>query len=174
MALRIERLSSDTNGRADSVRELIALLRDAVDDGASVGFLAPFDEALADTYWNERLREAGLGKRVILAAFEDDTIVGSVQLVFAAQQNGRHRAEVQRLIVRRDCRKRGIAARLMARLDDVARENGRTLLVLNTRSDDGPEAYYQRLGYSSAGRIPDFACNPDGTFNTTTIMWRRL
>jgi GNAT superfamily N-acetyltransferase len=152
----------------------VLLLRDAVDDGASVGFLSPLDSGLAETYWDERLHEAARGKRVILAAYDEDTIVGSVQLVLAPQPNGRHRAEVQRLIVRRDHRHQGIASLLMKRLEDVARENGRILLVLNTRSDDAPEAFYQRLGYSSAGRIPDFARNPDGSFNTTTIMWRRL
>lgn len=174
MPVRFERLLPDANGRARALRDLIVLLRDAVDDGASVGFMAPLDENLAQAYWLERLREASNGRRVILAAYDDDTIVGSVQLVFAAQQNGQHRAEVQRLIVHRDHRQQGIATRLMEQLEDVAREHGCQLLVLNTRSDDAPERFYRRLGYTSAGRIPDFARNPDGTFNTTTIMWRRL
>ena len=53
-------------------------------------------------------------------------------------------------------------------------ERGRTLLVLNTRTGDPPEDLYRRLGYALVGHVPEFARNPDGTFNTTSLMYKRL
>jgi ribosomal protein S18 acetylase RimI-like enzyme len=172
--VRITTLPLATGDRHAALPDLVHLLREAVEDGASVGFLHPLDDEAAQGYWIDRLREARDGRRLALAAWDDEVLVGSVQLAFAAQPNGRHRAEVQRLLVRRGWRHRGIATALMTALEEMARAHGRTLLVLNTRSDDGPERLYERLGYAAAGRIPDFARNPDGSFNTTTIMWRRL
>jgi ribosomal protein S18 acetylase RimI-like enzyme len=162
------------DGGEEALSDLVRLLREAVEDGASVGFLHPLDASTARSYWMERLTEASRGHRVVLTAIHDARIIGSVQLAFPSQPNGRHRAEVQRLIVRRDYRKQGIGSMLMLHAETAARARGRWLLVLNTRADDAPERLYERLGYIRSGRIPDFARNPDGSLNTTTIMWRRL
>jgi ribosomal protein S18 acetylase RimI-like enzyme len=169
--VEIEELSSAGEG---DVSDLVALLRDGVESGASSGFLAPLDEALAAGYWRERIAESASGRRALLVARERGRIVGSVQLLFAAQQNGRHRAEVQRLVVLRSARGRGIGTALMDRLEALARSRGVALVTLNTRAGDPPEALYLRLGYTIVGPIPDFAQNPDGSLNTTSIMYKLL
>jgi ribosomal protein S18 acetylase RimI-like enzyme len=153
---------------------LVGLLADAVADGASVGFLAPLDPALAAGYWAERLAEADAGRRVVLVARDAGRVVGAVQVALATDPNGAHRAEVQRLLVLRSHRGRGVGTALMRAAEAEAAARGRTLLVLNTRSGGPPEALYARLGYERAGVIPGFARNPDGTFNDTTVMYRRL
>lgn len=176
-------MSVDDDLQIDEVRfderegllaDLIDLLRDAVESGASVGFLAPLGTEQAERYWNERFDEVAVRKRILVAARWRGRVVGSVQLALAAQPNGAHRAEVQRLLVLREQWRRGIGTALMRRLEAAARGRGRTLLVLNTRAGDPPERLYRRLGYRDVGRIPDFARNPDGTFNTTSIMYRHL
>jgi acetyltransferase len=153
---------------------LVALLVEAVDDGASVGFLGPLSSDAAEAYWRERSSDVARGSRVLIVARRGDEVLGTVQLAFAAQENGAHRAEVQRLLVRRASRRAGLGTALMRELERVALERGRTLLFLNTRTGDPPEALYYRLGYSLVGYIPRFARNPDGTFNTTSIMFRHL
>jgi len=168
----IVRLDAD-DVEAD-LQSLVDLLADAVDDGASVGFLGPLDRATAEAYWRRRADEVGRGSRLLLAARDGTRVVGSVQLAFAEQQNGSHRAEVQRLVVHRDARRRGVGRALMLGLEREAREAGRTLLMLNTRAGDPPEALYLGLGYTLVGTVPDYARNPDGTFNTTSIMYRLL
>ncbi len=162
------------SARSAAMADLIVLLQDAVDGGASVGFLGPLAAVSAERYWHERLDEAAAGTRVILAARSQGRIVGSVQLAFASQENGRHRAELQRLIVLRAAQRRGIGRALVRRAETAARELGRTLLLLNTRAGDPPEALYRRLGYTVVGTVPAFARNPDGSMNTTTIMYRHL
>lgn len=160
--------------RDTALNDLIILLQDAVASGASVGFLAPLSRELAEEYWRERIDEVAGNKRVILVARSEGSIVGSVQLAFASQQNGAHRGEVQRLIVLRAYQQRGLGSALMVELEAAAKARGRTLLFLNTRTGDPPEALYRRLGYTLVGTIPKFAQNPDGSFNTTSIMYRLL
>ncbi|HEX3148593.1 MAG TPA: GNAT family N-acetyltransferase [Gemmataceae bacterium] len=158
----------------DELRGLMALLDDAVQDGASVGFLAPLDRTMGEDYWRDRCREVAQGRRMILLAREQARMVGSVQLAFAGQQNGAHRAEIERLLVARSARRRGIGTALMRAAEAAAIEQGRTLLILNTRTGDPAHALYLRLGYQEAGTIPKFARNPDGTWNTTSILFKHL
>lgn len=158
----------------DSMEELVDLLEDAVVDGASVGFILPFDRELGREYWRESFRQAVAGLKAIFVAKLEGRIVGTVILAYPAQQNGACRAEVQRLLVLRSARRRGIGSKLMAALEAAAVEDGRVLLFLNTRTGDPPEELYRRLGYQTVGTIPDFAFNPDGSLNTTTIMYRRI
>ena len=92
----------------------MALLQDAVDHGASVGFLAPLDNGPAWDYWlgvMDRL-ESGL---ICWVALDGQTIVGTVQLDPCTKQNGRHRGEVCKLLTLSSYRRRGVAALLMQR-----------------------------------------------------------
>lgn len=152
----------------------VALLLDAVDSGASVGFVPPLETAAARTYWNGVRTALGGGNRILLAAVERDGVLGSVQLDLAAQPNGRHRAEVMKLMVHRAARRRGIGRALMAALEDAARRAGRSLLVLDTRVGDSAEQLYLGLGYVRAGVIPRYALSATGTLDATVYMYREL
>jgi len=93
---------------------LVAILRDAVDDGASVGFLPPLGEAEAAEYWRDVGTAVAEGSRVLLVArVADRGLVGTVQPDLAMRPNGRHRAEVAKLMVHRAARRRGLARALM-------------------------------------------------------------
>jgi acetyltransferase len=78
--------------------QLIVLLQDAVDSGASVGFIAPLADIDAYHYWMKAFVQLTLKGRIILATVHDSTIVGSVQLELASMPNASHRAEVQKLL----------------------------------------------------------------------------
>jgi acetyltransferase len=103
----IQRLQVDY--AAKSVPRLVALSRDAVDSGTSMGFLAPLSYADACQYWTEVFFEVGQRRRIVLAAVQQDQVVGSVQLALGTMPNALHRAEVQKLLVRRSHRRRGLA-----------------------------------------------------------------
>jgi len=153
--------------------ELIELLRVVVDGGASVNFIAPLDEATAKAYWSEVERQLEAGGRIVLGAFEQGRLVGSVQLVPAPQPNDRHRAEVQKLLVHPAARGRGTGRALMAAIEQAAREAGRTLLVLDTERGSVAEGLYERIGYLRAGVIPRFAMNFDGSALIDTVVFYR-
>lgn len=155
--------------------QLVALLRDVVNAGAAVGFLPPVSETEALTYWTDVLAELDTPKRILIVAQDDDgSVLGSVQLELAQRTNGRHRAEVQKMMVHNRARRQGVGRALMDAVEAAARDRGRALLVLDTRAGDAGEALYRAHGYTEAGRIPDYAYNEDGSLHTTVIFYKSI
>jgi len=154
--------------------DLVELLRDAVDGGASVSFWPPLSEDEARGYWLKVLDELRAGTRCMLIARKDDAVVGTVQLKLATVPNGRHRAEVEKLLVLRSARRQGIARALLVALEDVARAAGRRLLVLDTRRGDAAETLYHAHGYTELGVIPRATQRADGTLEDTVFFYRWL
>jgi acetyltransferase len=169
-----EIIALDTDAARQSRSELVALLQDAVAGGASIGFLPPLAADEAAAYWDGVLADLAAGKRVLIAAMEQGRVIGSAQLELAGRANASHRAEVQRLIVHRDARRRGIGRALMAALEEHARRIGRTLLVLDTREGDPSEALYEQCGYTRVGAIPRYARSASGTLDGTVYFYRHL
>lgn len=170
--LTIERLAA-----ADFERYragLTALLLDAVGHGASVGFLADLDQAEANTYFDQVLAGLSDGSLLLWVAVEDDRVLGSVQLGLCQKRNGLNRAEVQKLLVLASAQRRGIARALMQRLEGAAAELPRGLLYLDTEAGSDAEPFYQALGYTSIGGLPDYACGPDGTYRANAIYYKTL
>jgi acetyltransferase len=153
---------------------LVTLLEDAVNHGASVGFLRPLEPALAEAYWRDVAGTVAAGSRILLAAREAGEVVGSVQLDLSAKQNGRHRAEVQKLLVLARCRRRGIARDLMQEIEAQARQAGRTLLVLDTESGSDAVPFYESQGWERCGSIPDFALSADGVPTANIFYFKRV
>jgi len=168
----IERLTAETAQAA--LAELVRLLQDAVDSGASIGFLPPLDGDTARSYWIEMIAELAGNMRVLIAARESGQIVGAIQLALATKQNALHRAEVQKLMVDTRFRNQRIGRTLLTAAEDAARDTGRTLLVLDTRQGDVAERLYLRQGYTRAGSIPQYARSADGTLDTTVFFYRLL
>jgi acetyltransferase len=154
--------------------ELINLLQNTVDGGASVGFLPPLSTELAEAYWRESIEEVASGSRILMVAREADALYGSVQLALATKQNGLHRAEVQKLIVNTEWRGRGIARALMEAVEAEARGAGRTLLVLDTEQGSAAVGLYEKQGYTRAGVIPQFALNAEGSLINTVVFFKLL
>jgi ribosomal protein S18 acetylase RimI-like enzyme len=168
----IERVSSEEGSAL--LPYLIHLLQDAVASGASVGFLAPLSAEEAQNYWSTVFEEIAQDTCVLLVAREAGQIVGSVQLALAMKPNAQHRAEVQKLFVLSSQRRRGIGRALMQRVEQVARDAGRTLLVLDTRQGDSAEQLYRTLGYCEVGTIPAYARSVSGTLDGTVIFYKNL
>ena len=156
------------------VEQLSDVLIDCVEGGASVSFMLPMTRAKAEGYWRHAAASAARGERVLLAAFDDDdTIVGTVQVVWAQQENQPHRGDLAKMLVHRRARRRGIGEALLAEAEDAARDAGKALLVLDTASGDA-ERLYARRGWQRCGEIPNYALWPDGTPCATTIFFKRL
>jgi acetyltransferase len=172
VTVTIHRFSARRMG--DWRKPLVELLRDAVEGGASVGFLAPLapEEALA--YWRGVEDELAKGHRELLVAERDGKVVGAVQLELAEQPNARHRAGVAQLLVHSQAQRQGIARALMREAEELARGHGRMLLVLDTRAGDAAEQLYLRLGYVRAGAIPGYVRSGAGRLEATVVFYRQL
>jgi len=154
------------------VSGLADVLVDCVHGGASVGFLAPLSVKQAREWWT-----AALTSRDTLtwaARADDGAVLGCVRLQLGTPANGRHRAEVSKLLVHRRARGAGIATTLMGHAEAEAARRRRTLLLLDTQTGSPAERLYARHGWSVVGIIDDYAALPDGRLAATTIMTKRL
>jgi GNAT superfamily N-acetyltransferase len=151
---------------------LADVMLDCVAGGASIGFMADSSRDEAVAFWRAQA-EAGDG-RAILAAEDDDGILGVVQVIPAWQPNQPHRADVAKMLVHRRARRRGVGEALMRAAEAAAREMGRTLLVLDTVTGEAGERLYARCGFTRVGVIPDYALFPDGRPCATTVFFKAL
>jgi GNAT superfamily N-acetyltransferase len=175
MRVSVEAVTAD--GITGIQAALVRLLQDAVDSGASIGFLPPLGDAAAAAYWATVADAVRDGSRVLLVAEAPGTATGptgAVQLDLAMRANSRHRAEVAKLIVHRSVRRRGIGRALMTAVEAEARRLGRSTLHLDTREGDPSERLYRGLGWERAGAIPRWARSADGMLHTTVFYYRLL
>lgn len=153
---------------------LCDVLIDCVEGGASVNFMWPMTRAKAECYWRKVADSLARGERALVIA-EDDAgeIMGTAQAVWAEAENQPHRADISKMLVRRNARRHGVGALVLAAAERAARDAGRTLLVLDTASPEA-ERMYERGGWRRVGTVPKFALLPDGPFCHTVFFYKDL
>jgi ribosomal protein S18 acetylase RimI-like enzyme len=154
----------------EHVDELSELLIQVVEDGASIGFLPPLNSTDSVEYWNN-IKSPEV---VLFVAKINNKIVGSVQLHLCTKQNGGHRAEIAKLMTHPNYRRNGIGRSLMEKAEERSKQEGRTLLVLDTREGDPSNHLYTSIGYIQAGRIPNYAISANGELHATILYYKSL
>lgn len=110
-------------------------------------------------HWKERRGRDGalLGGEFWVLEDEAGRIAASAALDFPERcgETGRPVAELHRLYVRPDCRRRGIAARLVAHVEAAARNETAIRIILwsDTRFEDA-HRLYENLGYKRLAGEP--------------------
>lgn len=134
MTIEILRTDSDNADFRELVRLLDAEL--AVRDGAEHSFYAQYNKI-------DKIRE-------VVVAYENERAVGCG----AFKEYSRGTAEIKRMYVREENRSRGVAGRVLAELENWAKEHGFSECILETGLKQ-PEAVrlYQKSGYET---IPNY------------------
>jgi GNAT superfamily N-acetyltransferase len=166
----IRRLLTVTDQQGHALAELLI---DCVDGGASVSFMHPLPMTKAVEFWRRVADAVVRGERALLVAEDASGVVGTVQLVLDQPENQPHRADLSKMPVHRRARRQGLGAALLHAAENLARECGKTLLVLDTASSDA-ERLYARLGWQKCGVIPGYALLPHGGLCATTYFYREL
>lgn len=164
----------DAAGAASVEGGLAALLRDCVAEGAALEFLPPMELAAARAYWKAKAREVALGERVLLVAWVDGVLAGTVMVRLESSPDQPHGAHVQKLMVRPELRRRGVARRLMLAAEEAVVAAGRSLVTLGARGGDPAEGMYRALGWSECGRIAGYTVNAAGGFDDAVFFVKRL
>ena len=167
----LRRLQSVTDAQ---ITELANVLVDCVEGDASVSFMHPLSRDHAQAFWRGVAQGVAAGERALLVAEDDQGICGTVQLVLAQPENQPHRADLAKMLVHRRVRRQGLGEALMRAAESMARDCGKTLLVLDTVTGDSGERLYQRLGWQRVGVIPGYALLPRGGLVGTTVFYREL
>lgn len=171
--VNVRRLSASE--AAASVEALADVLLDCVEGGASVSFMWPLPREKAVAFWRGVAAGVAREERVLLVAEDGEgQLIGTVQLVLAMPDNQPHRGDVAKMLVHRKARRRGVAQRLMEAIDDEARKEGKTVLVLDTVTGSDAERLYARAGWQRVGEIPKYALLPTGEFCGTTVFYKHL
>jgi len=168
--VRVRRLFEVSEAQA---RALAEVLIDCVEGGASVSFMHPLPLPKALAFWQGVAAGVTQGERALLVAEDAESIVGTVQLVLDQPENQPHRADLSKMLVLRRARRAGVGAALLLAVERTARECGKSLLVLDTASDEAARLY-ARLGWAHCGTVPGYALLPHGGFCDTHFFYRQL
>ncbi|MFX3632855.1 MAG: N-acetyltransferase family protein [Candidatus Pristimantibacillus sp.] len=154
----------------DYIEDLADLLVQVVEDGASIGFLPPLLHHEALDYWDNLLNP----DIRLWIAVQHERVVGTVQLHLCDKPNGKHRAEIAKLMTRPQHRRTGIGRALMSKAEVAAGSEGRSLLLLDTREGDSSNLLYRSIGYQQAGTIPSYARSANGNLDATVLYYKLL
>lgn len=155
------------------LRGLSDVLIDCVEGGASVSFMLPMTRDKAHAFWSKAADGVARGDRIVFAAEDAGEIVGTVQVLLDQPENQPHRADISKMLVHRRARRLGVGAALLTAAEEGALRAGKTVLVLDTASDEA-ERLYRRQGWQYCGQIPNYALMPDGAFCATHIFYKML
>ncbi|CAJ0814136.1 MULTISPECIES: GNAT family N-acetyltransferase [Ralstonia] len=163
------------NEASACISALADVLVDCVEGGASVSFMWPLSHDKAQAFWRNVAEGVARHERALLIAEDaNGAVLGTVQLVLAQPENQPHRADVAKMLVHRRARRQGVAQRLMAAVEEAARAEGKTVLVLDTVTGGDAERLYARAGWQRVGTVPNYALMPDGAFCGTTFFCKQL
>lgn len=154
----------------ENIQELTELLRQVVDEGASIGFLPPMTKKDAIEYWKTTLQP----NVIIFVAKINNKIAGSVQLHLYSKQNGKHRAEIGKLMTHPNFRRNGIGRSLMQKAEERAKQENCSLLLLDTREDDPSNKLYTSLHFIESGKIPQYARSANGELHATVLYYKLI
>ncbi len=164
----------DAAGITERLGNLAVILMDAVAHGASVNFMAGITEEEAAAFWRSQRPGVADGSKRLLVAEDGGRLLGTLLLTLAHQPNALHRAEVGKMLVLSSARRRGVGRRLLVAAEDMAREAGRTLLMLDTETGSAGDSLYRSCGWTECGRVPDHSFRPDGRLAETTLFYKAL
>lgn len=153
---------------------LADVLIDCVEGGASVSFMHPLTRGRAVAFWRRVAEGVAAGERALLVAEDAAGVCGTVQLVLAQPENQPHRADLAKMLVHRRVRRQGLGAALLRAAEAMARDCGKSLLVLDAVTGGDAERLYERLGWHRVGVIPGYALLPRGGLCATTVFYRNV
>src|ERR1700730_6774635 len=77
---------------------LSEILIEAVASGGYVRLLHSLVQQTADQFWRESLAAADRGDRIVLGAFDGESLIGTVTLLLSLPPNQPHRAEIAKMM----------------------------------------------------------------------------
>ena len=88
---------------------LADILVETVAAGGSVHFMHPLAFEDARGFWEKALAAAARGERIVLGAYDGETLISTVSLLLDTPPNQQHRAEIGKMMTHQRHRGRGAA-----------------------------------------------------------------
>ncbi|MCS6891897.1 MAG: GNAT family N-acetyltransferase [Rhodovarius sp.] len=164
----------DAAAAQSAERRLSEILIACVEEGAGLGFLRPLSREKARAHWRRIAAEVATGQRLLLVAWAEGVLAGSISLHLALPEDRPHAAVVELLLVDPALRRRRIGEALIRRAEQAADRLGRRLLLAETREGSSAQRLLLRLGYREGGRIPGLSLDETGLAHDAALLWRRV
>ena len=123
-----------------------------------VSAVAALEKCCFSDPWSEKSVAGELSNDLSLwlVAVEGEDVAG-----YVGSQTVLGETDMMNVAVSPDCRRRGIAERLITALVENLREQGSHCLTLEVRASNAPAiGLYEKLGFSQVGRRPNYYRNP--------------
>ncbi|MGN6299594.1 MAG: GNAT family N-acetyltransferase [Angustibacter sp.] len=152
---------------------VVALLRQAVRDGAALGWVVPPPEdEVRELLRSVRAAESA-GDAAVALELRGDEVVGFGYWRRYARPTHHPQADLERLVVAPSSRRRGLGRRLLQQLVARADALGVETLTLDVRGDNaGAIALYESAGFRRYGTLSDFVAFGDRRWDKV-LMARR-
>ena len=164
----------DAPAAASAEPLLGAILAEAVSAGCALGFHAPLDAHRARTLFRDVTKAVATGQRLLLLAWRDGLIIGSVDLDFARAETELNLARVERLMVATDQSDEAVERELVAAAERAAERSNRRLLVASVRAEGLAERVLLGAGWTRLGSIPGSMTDAAGAVSDVAVWWRAL
>ena len=164
----------DAAGAATAERRLAAIVTACVGAGDANPLSVPIEASLVEAYWRSVSGLVAQGSRLLLAAWDDGDLVGSVQLDVGTPEYERHRAEVIALFVDPAAQGAPVMNALLRHAETSARLAGRRLLTLGVRAGSASEDACRADGYREGGRIPGYERSAQGGPEDRITFWKAI
>ncbi len=142
--------------------EVVRLVREVMAEGAALGWSGVPTPEQATAWWAELGAEVAAGRAGVSAAYDGDELVGLGEwrrIPLGPQQQN---ADLEKLLVGRARRGRGIGVALVEDLLGQARAARVETVTLQCRGNNhGAIRLYERLGFHEYGRLSDFVAAGD-------------
>lgn len=92
----------------------------------------------------------------IITAYEDKKLVGTLELNYVAGV-----MHIEEIIVAFSHHKKGIGTLLMKQAEEVAKKEKLHKIFLETGKTWGVSTFYEKLGYTQTGELPNHHCGQD-------------
>jgi ribosomal protein S18 acetylase RimI-like enzyme len=137
--------------------QVVRLVQSVMGQGAALGWSGVPTREAAVAWWRQLMDDAAAGRAAVSAAYDGDELVGLGQWRRHPLGPQAHNADLEKMFVRDSVRGTGAGAQLMEHLLAQARSAGVEQMTLECRGNNhGAIRFYQRLGFTEYGRLPDF------------------
>jgi GNAT superfamily N-acetyltransferase len=153
----------DGAAASSAERGLADIMVGCVAEGGSLLWRHPLAPAAARAQARRVAADVAAQHRLLLAAWAEGRLAGSIQLDLAMPESQPHRAVLEAWRVDPAMRRQGVGRALLARAEQAADRLGRRLLSLEVPAGGAGERLLRGEGWREAGRIADLALDAAGT-----------
>jgi ribosomal protein S18 acetylase RimI-like enzyme len=154
------RVGPPGGGGEDSTARVVRLVREVMAEGAALGWSGVPTEEQAAAWWRDLLAEVAAGRGAVSAAYDGGELVGLAEWRRYDLGPQTQNADLEKLLVARTGRGRGVGAALVEDQLAQARTAGVEVVTLQCRGNNhGAIRLYERLGFHEFGRLADFVAS---------------